>query len=156
MECRPNPLLERVHAHMQGGTSTNPDWVGSERHRRALSEANQDRRRAGCNAAGDAPERSHASPSSCPLKRSLWYSDHLRRKVILRIDEWGPDGLRRRPHIFLVLGRRSRRDSGGLVVGPPGKPVGLRQSTAARDTESKESLSLFMYTFSADKECQYP
>ena len=34
MECRPSQLLGRMHALMQWGTSTNPDWVGSERHRR--------------------------------------------------------------------------------------------------------------------------
>jgi hypothetical protein len=34
MECRRSQLLERLHAHMQRGTSTIINWVGSERHRR--------------------------------------------------------------------------------------------------------------------------
>ena len=108
--------MGRLHAHMQRGTSTNPDWIGSERHKRALSEAIQERRRAGCSAAGDVPERSPASPSSRPLKSSLWHTNHLRWQIILRIDEWGSGGLGRGPHIFFVLSPRSRRGSGVLVV----------------------------------------
>ncbi len=34
MQCRTSKLMGRLHAHMQRGTLTNPNWVGSEIHRR--------------------------------------------------------------------------------------------------------------------------
>ncbi len=63
-------------------------------------------RRAGCSAAGNAPERSPASPSSRPLKSSLWHFDHLRRKILLRTNLRGSGGLVVGPNIFLVLSPR--------------------------------------------------
>jgi hypothetical protein len=140
----------------KGGTSTNPDWVGSERHRRALSEANQDRRRAGCSATGG---RSGEKPGFTILVST--------EKLLVALPPPPAEG--RPPHQRVGL-RRAPPPSAHLPCLESLLPAGLRRAhplpshhgglrqshRRARDTASNDSLSLFMYIFRAAMECQSP